>query len=283
MKRYVSVVLASMLAVSSLTACSSDDKEEETNASADENQDEKQDEDSDKEDKKDKKKDKKKKKEDDEEPEEEQYSDIDKERMKDLNSYPGSTKSGTIEDVDAIENLVYAYFDSLQNKSGTYGDRNADVFYQYAYDKKFKDLTKKQKTTLFDTAYESGMFIPYNEKALSDDDKYNVISEALLARTRTNDPKHGSTYMVDFSPDDIRIEEPEGTLPTAFIPEQTITLMFYDDRTPDLNLGSIDNDYLRLNGGLHMVKYKGIWYVSKKNLDDSVRKELWDNAPEIDD
>lgn len=254
MKRYVSVVIASMLAVSSLTACTNDNPEEETNSSSDENQDENKENAS----------------------SEEEYSEMDKERMNDTHTYPGSTKAGDIEDDVAIENLVYAYFDSLQSDSGVYNDRDSEVFYKYAYDKKFNNLTKKQKTTLFDTAYETGMFLPYNEKALNDNDKYNIIAQALLARTKTNNPRNGSNYMVDFTLDDIRIEEKEGELPKAFIPSQTITLIFYDDRTPDLNLGSIDNDYLRLNDGLHMVKYKGIWYVSKKNVTERARKELWD-------
>lgn len=263
MKKYLSITLASMLALSSLSACSPQSNEEDENVSSEENQDDG-----------DNKEDN-----DQEENPEQQYSDIDKERMKDTKTYPGSTKSGKIDDVEAIENLTYAFFDSLQSPSGTYGDKLSETFEKYAYGKQFKDLTKKQKETLFDAAYEAGMFIPYNEKALNDNDKYNIIAEALIARNKTNDPDKGTNYMVDFSLDDVQIEETEGKLPKALIPAQAITLVFYDDRTPDLNLSSIENDYLRLNGGLHMVKYKGIWYVAKANIDENVKNRLATSAP----
>lgn len=251
-----------MIAISGLSACSSQNSEEDENVSSEENQDDGED-----------------KEDNDKDNPEQQYSDIDKERMKDLKTYPGSTKAGKIEDVEAIENLTYAFFDSLQSPSGTYGDELSESFEKYAYKKQFNNLTKKQKETLFNAAYDAGMFVPYNEKALNDNDKYNIIAEALMARNKTNDPDKGTNYMVDFSLDDIRIEETEGKLPKAFIPSQAITLVFYDDRTPDLNLSSIDNDYLRLNGGLHMVKYKGIWYTARANINENSKNSLPTIAP----
>lgn len=262
MKKYLSVILSSMIVVSSLSACSSTDDTENTDSVSEENS-----------------KDTEDNKGNEEVSKEDKYSDIDKERMKDVKTYPGSTKVGKIEDKKAIENLVYAYFDSLQDKSGTYGDKLSESFEKYAYGKQFNDLTKKQKETLFNAAYDAGMFVPYNEKALNDNDKYNIIAEALNARHKTNDPDRGTNYMVEFSLDDIRIEETEGKLPKAFIPSQSITLVFYDDRTPDLNLSSIENDYLRLNGGLHMVKYKGIWYVAKANINENSKNSLPTIAP----
>lgn len=207
----------------------------------------------------------------------EEYTDQEIDHMEDLNRYPGSTRNGKIEDEEAIQNVVSSLFESLQSNKGTNGDSNSFIFQKYAYDKKFSDLNTRQKEELFDAAYETGMFVPYNEKALVDDEKFNVIAQALVGRTQVHKNDKKNTYTVDYKESAIRIKQGE-VLTRAFIPSQEVTLVFDNDRTPDINLGSTKNPYGWIDG-IHLVKSKGIWYVSKQTADFQFRNALYNLPP----
>lgn len=179
-------------------------------------------------------------------------------RMKTLDEFsdkPGTTRDGELEDLEAVDNVFQYFLVSTEPGNGQYmTQRQKDMFEDYVFVKKFK-LDDKQKEELFDNARKLGMFRAFNEPALKENEKFEIIAIYLLSAYQMGGHENDESQPRSFEQESITFDR-TGKLPTAKLSKSDI------NRVSSIGTKE-ENDE---EGSLIAIRYKGSWFVSKQSL-----------------
>ena len=193
-------------------------------------------------------------------------------RMKNLDEFsekPGTTRNGELEDLEAVDNVFQYFIVSTEPGNGEYmTQRQKDMFEDYVFVKKFK-LDNKQKEELFDNARKLGMFRAFNEPALKEDEKFEIIALYLLSAYQMGDHENDEPQKRSFEPESITFDR-TGKLPTAILKNSDIDKV--------TNIGTTENN--DEDGELVAIRYKGSWFVSKQSLTGEPLREVESYNPD---
>lgn len=192
-------------------------------------------------------------------------------RMKALEEFsdkPGTTRDGELDDIEAVDNAFQYFIVSTEPGNGEYmTQRQKDMFEEYVFVKKF-DINDKQKEELFDNTRKLGMFRAFNEAALKEDEKFEIIAIYLLTAYKMGGHEDDEPQNRTFDKDSITFDR-TGKLPTAKLSKSDIKQVNAVG-TPE------DTDE---EGELVAIRYKGTWFVSKQSLTGEPLREIQSYDP----
>lgn len=192
-------------------------------------------------------------------------------RMKTLDEFsdkPGTTRDGELEDLESVDNAFQYFIVSTEPGNGEYmTQRQKDMFEEYVFEKKF-EINDKQKEELFNNARKLGMFRAFNEPALKEDEKFEIIALYLLSAYKMGGHEGDEPQDRTFEQDAITFDR-TGKLPTAKLEKRDIKKVTAVG-TPE------DNDE---EGTLVAIRYKGTWFVSKQSLTGEPLREIQSYDP----
>lgn len=192
-------------------------------------------------------------------------------RMKTLEEFsdkPGTTRDGELEDLEAVDNAFQYFIVSTEPGNGEYmTQRQKDMFEEYVFVEKF-DINDKQKEELFDNARKLGMFRAFNEAALKEDEKFEIIAIYLLTAYKMGGHEDDEPQDRTFDQESITFDR-TGKLPTAKLSKSDIKRVNAVG-TPE------DTDE---EGELVAIRYKGTWFVSKQSLTGEPLREVQSYDP----
>lgn len=177
--------------------------------------------------------------------------------LDEFDDVPGTTMDGAIDDKDAVDAVFQYFFASTDFGVSEMSDMKRDMFIDYIFKRKLK-ISDAEKEKMFDVARDLGMFRAFNEPALKQDEKYEVI---ILYLVSAYDIFGTGSQKLDRSFDREKITfDRTKKLPTAILKQSDITM----NNDGDAIVGTAE-DFT-----YYAIRYKGNWYVSKQSLDGSL-------------